>query len=149
MSADFQTILAVSGPTDILMVPIPDHISPTFSIMNCSSRIHFIVPSHWELKGLYPWISLNNGPHSCSHHTGWEMASLMQKSRPAKPSKFLFVHPSQSLPVTWTQDWNWHTTGYLPQRIQNKGKILHPNESSWSKNPMENKTPESCLNPLS
>ena len=32
------------------------------------------------------------------------------------------------------QDWNWCTTGYLPEGIQNKGKILHPNESCWSKN---------------
>lgn len=70
MSDDLQTTLAVSGPIDILMVPIQDHISPASSIMNCSPGIHFIVPSHWELKGLYSRISLNNGPHSCSHHTG-------------------------------------------------------------------------------
>lgn len=51
------------------MVPIPYHIFPASFNMNCSPRIHFIIPSLGLDRKTTP-MSLNNSPHCCSHHTG-------------------------------------------------------------------------------
>lgn len=91
------------------MVPIPYRIYPASCNMNCSPRIHFIIPSLGLDRKLPLYLSITV-PIAVATIQG-EERSAMEKTRPVKPQKFLSAHSSQILPVT--QNWNWGTTGYL------------------------------------
>ena len=145
MSADLQILWAVSGPADIMMVPIPHHIYPASSIMNCFPRIHFIVPSHWELKGIYSWLSLNHGPHGYSHHTWWENDLSNVEHKACEATKVLVCphitnstcYPGLELGHNWLpaiEKTKWRENS-LPQKC-----LLGPGLT------VESKTPQSCLN---
>ena len=116
--------------------------------MNCSPGIHFIVPSHWELKGLYSRISLNNGPHSCSTTQG-EKWPLSCRSQGLQNHKSLFVHPSQSLPVTWNRTGIGAQLATCQREYKTKVKFFTQMSLVGPRITVESKTPESWSKLLS
>lgn len=69
------------------MVPIPYRIYPASCNMNCSPRIHFIIPSLGLDRKLPLYLSITV-PIAVATTQGEERPA-MEKTRPVKPQKFL------------------------------------------------------------